>query len=372
MTACDVLVVGGGPAGSTAAAHLARRGVDVAVLDRAAFPRDKVCAGWITPAVVEALALDLDDYARGRTLQPFCGFAAGPLDGRVRHVAAYGRAVSYGIRRCEFDAYLLARSGARVLAPAALTSLRRDGADWIANDAIRARVVVGAGGHFCPVAAQINPRTGREDVVVAQEIEVRVEDPAVLGGVAQDLPELFFWRDLLGYGWCVRKGEYVNVGAGRLTATAFPAAMAAFTAAMRARGIAIPDGTRWKGHAYLLNRTRTRRVAGEGVVLVGDAAGLALAPSGEGILAAVESGAMAAAAIVSAFARRTPGQLDDYAAAIDARFGPPADRRRSMAWPSWMGQAAARAILSSRWLTRRLLIEEGFLHMRRAAWRPAA
>ncbi|MGH8709796.1 MAG: FAD-dependent oxidoreductase, partial [Burkholderiales bacterium] len=46
---CDVLIVGGGPAGSTCAWQLVRASFDVLVLDKHTFPRDKVCAGWITP-----------------------------------------------------------------------------------------------------------------------------------------------------------------------------------------------------------------------------------------------------------------------------------------------------------------------------------
>src|SRR5262249_2742540 len=108
MDTCDCLVVGGGPAGSTCARALVRRGLDVLVLGRAEFPSAKVGAGWITPAVVDEVELDLSDYARGRTLQPITGFRTGLIGGRT--VAThYGRAVSYGIRRCEFDHYLLAR-----------------------------------------------------------------------------------------------------------------------------------------------------------------------------------------------------------------------------------------------------------------------
>ena len=77
MVTCDVLVVGGGPAGSACAWRLARSGLDVVVVDSAAFPRDKVCAGWITPQVIADLDLDLDDYRRGRTLQPITGFRTG-------------------------------------------------------------------------------------------------------------------------------------------------------------------------------------------------------------------------------------------------------------------------------------------------------
>ncbi len=62
MDTCDVLIVGGGPAGSSCAWGLRSSGLDVVVADRKAFPRDKVCAGWITPQVIESLDIDLDDY----------------------------------------------------------------------------------------------------------------------------------------------------------------------------------------------------------------------------------------------------------------------------------------------------------------------
>ena len=60
MRSCEVLIVGGGPAGSSAAWRLRRAGADVLVLDRERFPRLKLCAGWITPQVVRELEMDLD------------------------------------------------------------------------------------------------------------------------------------------------------------------------------------------------------------------------------------------------------------------------------------------------------------------------
>jgi len=62
VRSCDVLIVGGGPAGSTAATKLKRAGADVLVLDRERLPRLKLCAGWITPEVVSDLGMDLASY----------------------------------------------------------------------------------------------------------------------------------------------------------------------------------------------------------------------------------------------------------------------------------------------------------------------
>src|SRR4029453_11001955 len=269
---CDVLIVGGGPAGSSCARRLVQAGVDVLLIHRARFPRDKVCAGWITPAVVQTTELDLQDYARTtRTLQPFTGFRTASLSGRLR-LTDFGETVSYGIRRCEFDEYLLNRSGVRRLEPEGVRDLRRDDrAGWIVNDRIHARIVVGAAGHFCPVARALNPTVLDVSTIVAQEIEFELDpDAAASCPVQGTTPELFFWPDFAGYGWCVRKGAFLNVGAGRLAPSSLPAAVGEFTAALRKRGYVLPESRlKWKGHAYLLNRTSRRRLAGDGVLLIG-------------------------------------------------------------------------------------------------------
>ena len=69
MEYCDVLIVGGGPAGSTLAWRLRNCGLDTVILDKSTFPREKVCAGWITPAVTDLLHID-DEYSREHVLQP--------------------------------------------------------------------------------------------------------------------------------------------------------------------------------------------------------------------------------------------------------------------------------------------------------------
>src|SRR5690349_3387395 len=157
MQSCDVLIVGGGPGGSTCAWVLTRAGFDVVVLDAASFPRDKVCAGWITTQVVTELQLDLDEYGAGRTLQAITGFKTGTIGSGRTVETSYTRAVSYGIRRCEFDHYLLRRSGACV-ETGTVTSLQWKNDRWIVNEAIATPMLVGAGGHFCPIARRLNGR----------------------------------------------------------------------------------------------------------------------------------------------------------------------------------------------------------------------
>ena len=299
MTTCDVLVVGGGPAGSTCAWQLRQSGLDVCVIDAAPFPRDKLCAGWITPQVVTELALDTEAYRQGRTFQPITRFRVGLIQGGAAVETDYGRPVSYGIRRCEFDHYLLQRSGARATLGMPVRSIRRDGEGWVVNDAIRASMLVGTGGHFCPVARWMNGPMKAAPTVVAQEIEAPIasheRERFAIDGEA---PELYFSRDLQGYGWCVRKGDYLNVGFGRLDRRLLPKGTAEFLAFLTARGRISPRSSwPWRGHAYAVYDSPHRRLVDAAVLLAGDAAGLAYPESGEGIRPAVESGLLAAATI---------------------------------------------------------------------------
>ena len=373
MRRCDAVVVGGGPAGSSCAWALRRGGADVVVIDRAPFPRDKVCAGWITPAVAAALELDADDYRRGRTFQPITGFRTGRIGNDEKDVETrYPRPVSFGIRRCEFDHYLLCRSGAEVRPGTALTGLRREGERWIVNDEIEAPIVVGAGGHFCPVARHLGGGGGGEPIVAAQEFEVPL-DAAQDCPVRPEVPELYFARDLKGYGWCFRKQGVVNVGYGRFGSERLSAHVAGFLDFLRARGRLPASVTgRLKGHAYLIYGTAPRPLVGDGVLLVGDAAGLAYAQSGEGIRPAVESGLLAAGVLLGARGRYRYEDLAPYRRQIEARFGR-RDAKPGLARliPSRVLEALGASVLGSSWLTRRIVLDRWFLHAHQPALSPA-
>ncbi len=363
METCDALVVGGGPAGSTCAWKLRQHGLTVTVLDKALFPRDKVCAGWITPAVAQTLQLDIEDYARGRVLQPITAFRTGLIRG-AEVETRYPGTVSLGIRRCEFDHYLLRRSGARTLLGQALKSLEKRGSQWIVNDAIAAPLLIGAGGHFCPVARSLGAKLGAgETAVAAKEIEFEM-DPQQRAAcpVRADTPELYFCRDLNGYGWCLRKGDYLNIGLGREGHQGLAEQLQDFCDFLRERGRIpgnIPD--RFRGHAYLLRGHSQRRLVDDGVLLIGDAAGLAYPQSGEGIRPAVESGLIAAAVIAQSGGDYRDQRLQAYRDQLRARLGPEAAAAGDMV-PGFLRKLLAGALLGSRWATRRVVLDRWFLH----------
>lgn len=372
MHSCDALIVGGGPAGSSCAWKLRRQGMAVTVLDKAQFPRNKVCAGWITPAVLEALQLDSADYARERVLQPITAFRTGLIHGGEVETR-YPGTVSFGIRRCEFDHYLLQRSGAQLRLGESLKSLEKRGSQWIINDAIATPLVIGAGGHFCPVARFLGAKLGAtEAAVAAKEIEFEMtSQQAAECRVRADTPELYFCRDLKGYGWCFRKGDYLNVGLGREGHQGLAEQLGDFCNFLWQRGRIpknIPD--KFQGHAYLLHGHSGRRLTDDGVLLVGDAAGLAYPESGEGIRPAVESGLIAADLVAAAAGDYRRQSLQAYGERLSARFGTGAAPGGS-AVPGYLRNILAGALLGSRWFTRRVVLDRWFLHAQLAALQQA-
>ncbi len=371
MDACDVLIVGGGPAGSTCARRLRDAGVDVIVLDKAHFPRDKVCAGWVTPAIIRTLKLDPAQYAASRVWQPFTQFKTGMI-GRTPTLTDYGTPVSFGIRRCEFDAYLLERCGARLQLGEAFASMEADRDAWVINGRYRAPLVIGAGGHFCPVARHLSPRpeVGDDPVVLAQEAEFLIpEDQRADFPVSPVCPELYFCPDLAGYGWIVRKGDYLNIGLGREGERNLSTHLDAFLNDLRQRGrltIDIPQP--FKGHAYRLRRHAPSLALPPRVLLIGDAWGLAYPQSGEGIRPAIESGWMAAdiiTAVCGDYAQPLAQQLEER---CRLRFG---QGSRSASgggrWSTVLRQWAAARLMQTRWFHRRVLLDRWFLHTQQPA-----
>src|SRR5689334_18012763 len=135
MATCDFLIIGGGRWGSSRAWGLRESRLKVLSADRASFPRNNRCGAWSTPAARNALSLDLSDYASGCTLQPIRGFRISSI-GEAEVDVSYDRPVSYGIRRSEFDHYLLKRSGAPVTAGMPVTSIERNKDGWLVNGGI--------------------------------------------------------------------------------------------------------------------------------------------------------------------------------------------------------------------------------------------
>jgi len=269
MKLADAIVVGGGPAGSTCAWKLHSAGFDVLVLDRARFPRNKLCAGWVTPKVMTDLELDPCDYPHS-----FMTFD---------------------------QLHLHCRSGAEVLQHE-VRDIEVAGDDYIIDNAYRCKYVVGAGGTRCPVYRTFfrstNPRNNRlQTATYEQEVPYRWDD-----GTCH---LWFFDGGLPGYAWYVPKANgFVNVGLGGMAVQLkqrnghLRDHWDRFVRKLARRGLVNDQRFHPTGYSYYL-RGDVDLVREGNAFITGDAVGLATRDMCEGIGPAIESGLMAAAAIVS-------------------------------------------------------------------------
>jgi menaquinone-9 beta-reductase len=311
VRSCEVLIVGGGPAGSTAATQLRRAGADVLVLDRERLPRLKLCAGWITPEVVSDLGMDLASYPHRLLTFPRLRVHLGSL-----HIPV--PCVQHSIRRFEFDAWLLERSGA----PVAQHNVRHIAADtegFVIDDSYRCRYLIGAGGTRCPVYRELfrdlNPRAHELQIVTLEhEIEYDWHDP--------DCHLWFFEHGLPGYSWYVPKEKgWLNVGVGALAARIKKSGediKEHFARLANRLGGGLTRGAQFDpgGFSYYL-RGRVDVVRQGNAFITGDAAGLATRDLGEGIGPAIRSGIRAAEAILQG----KPYELSDVTGLSVASIG---------------------------------------------------
>lgn len=294
MREAEVIVVGGGPAGAACAWRLVRRGIDVLVLDLAEFPRLKLCAGWVTPDVLDDLELDEASY-------PHRLLTFETLD-----FHAFGRGMAlrcrqHSVRRYEFDAWLLERSGAPVVNHR-VRDIRRDGDGYVIDDSFRCRWLVGAGGTRCPVYRGLfrerNPRSSERQVVTFEhEFACQWDDPRC--------HLWFFEHGLPGYAWYVPKRDgWLNIGVGGMASTLkrkgddIKRHWRLLGEKLERDGLLPRQDFDASGYSYYV-RDRQEVVQHDNAFLCGDAAGLATVDMGEGIGPAIASGLRAADAITS-------------------------------------------------------------------------
>ena len=364
----DVLIVGGGPAGSTLAWALRNSGLKIAIMDKADFPRQKVCAGWVTPAVMQELQIDLDDYAGKHVLQPITGYRISQIGQKQVRSHYPDKPVSYGIRRIEFDHYLLQRSQAELLHGIAFKQMESVEDGWRINEAIEAKLVVGAGGHFCPVARAIGAKGVSELAVAAQEAEFEMTDEQLSAcTIDAEVPELFFTPDLKGYGWVFRKGNFLNIGLGREDKHRLSGHVQDFVRYLKQLNkIPVDLDEKFNGHAYLLYPHATRPIVDDHVLLVGDAAGLAYPQSGEGIRPAVESALLAARVIRECAGDYSASALQAYQQLIEHYFGerePQPDLVERL--PLGIKRLVASELMKTRWFTQKIVTDRWFLQSHR-------
>ena len=347
----DVIVVGAGPAGATTAFYLAQSGLDVLLLEKSRFPREKVCGDGLTPRAVKALVgmgvsvSEQDGWVRNKGLRVIG--AGKRMELPWPELASYP---GYGLVRTRHDldetlARRAQQAGARLVEGVTVTGpVRHERTGRITGVVARAaaeegermyaaRVVVAADGNSSRLSVGMG-LSKRDDRPLGVAVRTYYKTPRHDDDYLESWLDLWDGDRLLpGYGWIFGMGDGTsNVGLGLLNTSAafgntdYHALLRKWLKGMPAewgfteenrtqpiRGAALPMGFNRTPHYY------------QGLLLVGDAGGMVNPFNGEGIAYAMESGEILARTITQALARarraETERVLAGYPHALGQAYG---------------------------------------------------
>lgn len=286
----DAVVVGAGPAGATAARELALRGVDTLLMERACLPRYKSCAGGIPVRTARALDFPIDDVIEDTVTGLRLTYR-----GRYGFTRWTEPPIAYMVMRDRFDHLLVQQAqaaGARLADGVTLRGIerRREGFElYTSAGPVRCRLLLGADGANSLVARALGLGRGLAESV-ALEAEVRA--PLAARAAWRGLVNLDLGYRPWGYAWLFPKAEVLSIGL-VVPPRAARDLRTHLTGYLERLGLAQAPLQRLQGHKILFRRGPVP-IAGEGVALLGDAAGLADEFSEEGIYYAVRSAQLAA------------------------------------------------------------------------------
>jgi geranylgeranyl reductase family protein len=353
--AADVIVVGAGPGGSSAAYHLAQAGLDVLLLEKTEFPREKVCGDGLTPRGVRALIKMGVDTSPENGWVPNKGLRV--IGGGLRLELPWPQLASfpdYGLvrPRLDFDEILVGqavKAGARLQTATNVTAPIMDTAGRVAGvtatvgpekrpTTYRAPLVISADGVSGRLALALGLRR-REDRPMGVAVRRYYESPRHDDDYLESWLEL--WdksvagkeRQLPGYGWIFGLGDgRSNVGLGVLNTSAsfqdanYRALLTQWLDGLPGEwGFTEENATGpIRGAALPMGFNRTPHYT-RGLMLVGDAGGMVNPFNGEGIPYAMESGEIAAEVAIQALARPAgPGReraLQGYPQVLKDTYG---------------------------------------------------
>ncbi|MBI1893134.1 MAG: geranylgeranyl reductase family protein [Candidatus Rokubacteria bacterium] len=293
----EVIVAGGGPAGATAAYSLASAGVNVAILDKATFPRDKSCGGGLIAKVLHDLPLDVKPVIRNAMNGMCFTYQFGG-----RFTKRHYEPVVYGTLRREFDNYLVeqaVRQGATLFDGTGVEGFEQNG-EGAVNVLTRAgslscRVLIGADGANGVVRRALNNEQAFfNQAGLSFEIErERIIDDRVDGALMR-----VDWGTLpSGYAWIFPKGDFLNIGVGGPVAIGkrlkpYLHEFLVNERILRTDRVSLDD-LNVSGHKLPTFTERTR-LSDRNVLVIGDAAGLIEPLTGDGISYGVQSARLAA------------------------------------------------------------------------------
>jgi geranylgeranyl reductase family protein len=334
MANVDVLIVGAGPSGSTAATALARMGHSVAIIDKGIFPKHKTCASWIN-----ALAFSRFEYLESELSNlvdsPFYGIRF-YNDSMSRHGAYSERKPSgYLTLRSKFDhglANIAVNAGSAMYQGVRAIRIEenRNGlrADLSNGTTVNARFLLGADGSNSQIARWSGLRKSwspGQYVLCANE-DIPFPSQRIEGFYGEKVPLFVSLRfnGLDGYGWVFPKREHICVGIGGRVGPGADIRAILRSFVDRAREVKlIPSDLQISKPDYAIDPAGAihsmKTLTSGRTILIGDAAGFVSGSTGEGIYPGMVSGAIAADVVhkalvegssdVSAFNDRWRGEL---------------------------------------------------------------
>ena len=283
---CDILVLGAGPAGSSAAYAAARRGVDVMIVEQRPIPGSPVqCAEYI-PAPLLAKV----DLGRNFVVQPVRGMKTHLPGGEVKETTAPG----FMINRDQFDQTLASaavEAGARLMLSTRGTSYQgetvilkeKDGS----HSSVYAEVIIGADGPHTQVGRWIESEN--RNLIPAAQVKFALTRPL-------EFTEVYFDKKIYGgYGWLFPKNHEANIGLGLKRRKENPESLNAVLDSFVTRLIREGkiEGSPYDHSAGWIPAEPVREVTRDNILLTGDAAGHTHPITGAGIFASVVCGRMA-------------------------------------------------------------------------------
>lgn len=217
----DVVVIGAGPGGATASRYLAKLGLDVCMIDKDTFPRDKPCGGGFSRTIIDDFV-----YLKPRALDFMKGIArVGVLHSPNRQIVLEGRIDMAVALRIDFDNVLFEEAVSMGALP--LTGTRAKNVKILEDNVIveltggksvQGKVVIGADGVTSMVArkTQLNQRWPSSSITACRVCEVPTSTKDIFDRYTEDLRYHFFTNlgGQPGYGWIFPKQETINIGLG--------------------------------------------------------------------------------------------------------------------------------------------------------------